>query len=364
VYTTQVDHDFESGSGSNSDASIGEKAFAVPRKGDVNGTFTASAVPGSDGIGRIIGESPALSAVRSQIAKIAATLSNVLITGESGTGKELVARSIHAASPRRGRRFVPINCGAIPGALMESQLFGHLRGAFTSALQASPGLFVAANQGTLFLDEIGELPLLLQVKLLRVIEEREVWAVGGTKPVPVDVRIVASTNRNLRQEVDEGRFRADLFYRLNVIHITPPPLRECRADIPVLVEHFLRKLNARLSTKYLGVDRDAMTILMNHRWKGNVRELEHVLERAMVLGEGDVITPDHLPEELAGAQNAARKLESLKESTQRFERQHILDMLARTGDDKKKASRILGISLASLYRKLGVALIGALPSQN
>src|SRR5262249_14166885 len=202
---------------------------------------TAVAPPGVEEI--LIGESSSMRAVRDQILRCAPTPSNVLITGESGTGKELVARSIHAASPRRDGPFVPVNCGAIPEALLESQLFGHVRGAFTSAVHANPGLFAAADGGTLFLDEIVELPFPLQVKLLRVIEERRVWAVGATKPLPVDVRIVASTNADLHREIESGRFRADLFYRLNVVRFWLPPLRERRTDIPRLADHFLRRLN-------------------------------------------------------------------------------------------------------------------------
>ena len=193
-----------------------------------------------------------LRLVREQIARCAPTPSNVLITGESGTGKELVARAIHAASPRRHRRLVAVNCGAIPDSLLESQLFGHVRGAFTSAVQANPGLFVAAHGGTLFLDEIAELPVSLQAKLLRVIEEKQVWAVGATRPQPVDVRIIASTNRDLAGEIDAGRFRADLFYRLNVVHVMLPPLRERREDIPLLVDHFIRRLNVKLQRRVLG----------------------------------------------------------------------------------------------------------------
>ncbi len=300
----------------------------------------------------ILGDNPAVHTVRDQITRIARTSSNVLITGESGTGKELIARAIHAASARRERPFVPINCGAIPETLLESQLFGHVKGAFTSAVQASPGLFVVANNGTLFLDEIGELPLSLQVKLLRVIEEKEIWAVGGTKPLRVDVRIIASTNRDLPKEVEAGRFREDLFYRLNVVHIALPPLRDRRTDIPLLVDHFIHKLNAKLATRYLGVNREALQVLMNHHWKGNVRELENVLECAMILGEGDMISLQHLPKGLVTAKAELFKIETLKEAMQRSERQHILEVLALTQYDKKEAAKRLGISLASLYRKL------------
>jgi len=301
---------------------------------------------------RLLGESAAMRSVRAQVAKISSTPSNVLITGESGTGKEIVARAIHAASPRHAQAFVPINCGAIPEALLESQLFGHVRGAFTSAVQASPGLFAAADRGTIYLDEIGDLPLHMQVKLLRVIEEKIVWAVGSTKPVLVDARIIASTNRDFVKEIEDGRFRKDLFYRLNVVHIALPPLRERREDIALLVEHFVRALNLKLSTKFLGVDPEALSVLMNHPWKGNVRELEHVLESAMILGEGDAISLPDLPDYLVTASEELAVSDVLRDVTRRFERQHIMAVLTQTQFDKKEAARRLGISLASLYRKL------------
>jgi transcriptional regulator with PAS, ATPase and Fis domain len=301
----------------------------------------------------LLGESAAMCGVRAQVAKISPTPSNVLITGESGTGKEIVARAIHAASPRRVQAFVPINCGAIPEALLESQLFGHVRGAFTTAVQASPGLFAAADRGTIYLDEIGDLPLHMQVKLLRVIEEKNVWAVGSTRPVLVDARIIASTNRDLVKEIEGGRFREDLFYRLNVVHIALPPLRERREDIGLLVEHFVHALNLKLSTSFLGVDQEALSVLMNHPWKGNVRELEHVLESAMILGEGDVISLPDLPDYLVTATGELAASDALRDVTRRFERQHILAVLTQTQFDKKEAARRLGISLASLYRKIG-----------
>jgi DNA-binding NtrC family response regulator len=303
---------------------------------------------------RLVGESPAIVAVRAQIARCAATPSNVLITGESGVGKELVAGAIHAASPRRERPFIAVNCGAIPELLIESQLFGHVRGAFTTALQANPGLFVAANGGTLFLDEIGELPFVLQVKLLRVIEDRQVWPVGATKPIPIDVRIIASTNRDLPREVDAGRFREDLFYRLDVVHITLPPLRERRSDIPLLVEHLLHRLNAKLDTAFFSVESEALRALVLQPWRGNVRELENVLERAMVFGGGDTVTLQHLAMD-SPAPIAPPSARALREAIRQFESQHVRDVLAAARFDKREAARILEISLASLYRKLGEA---------
>jgi len=298
----------------------------------------------------LVGESDAIRALREQILLAARTPSNVLITGESGVGKELVARAVHAEGTRHDAAFVAVNCGAIPENLLESQLFGHVRGAFTTAVQANQGLFVAASQGTLFLDEIGEMPLPLQVKLLRVIEDKSVLPVGGTKPTPVDTRIIASTNRDLEHEVEAGRFREDLFYRLNVVHLIVPPLRDRRGDIPVLVDHLLSRLNAKLGTRCLGVERDALWSLIGRPWKGNVRELENVLERAIVLGGSDLISLRDLAAEPVTAQGGTPQ--DLRGAVRRFERQHLMDVLAATQSDKRKAARVLGISLASLYRKL------------
>src|SRR2546426_3362378 len=307
----------------------------------------------------LLGDSALMRAVRTQVARAGPAASNVLITGESGTGKELVARAIHAASPRRGQPSVPINCGAIPEALLESQLFGHVKGAFTSAVQASCGLFVAADRGTVFLDEIGEMPLHLQVKLLRVIEEKQVWAVGSTKPVRVDIRIIASTNRDLAKEVEAGRFRCDLFYRLNVVHIALPLLREHREDIPLLADHFIREFNLKLGRQVRGIDRDALRALTTYPWKGNVRELEHVIESAMILSDGEILTVGDLPRCVVG--ESVPRNESLRELNRQSEREHIMAVLAQTQFDKRKTARILGISLASLYRKLGERRIGNSP---
>ena len=301
-------------------------------------------------------------AVRAQVAKIGPAASNVLITGESGTGKELVARAIHAASPRRGQPFVPINCGAIPESLLESELFGHMKGAFTSAVQASPGLFAAADPGTVFLDEIGEMPVHMQVKLLRVIEEKQVWAVGSTKPLRVDIRVIASTNRDLDKEVEAGRFRGDLFYRLNVVHIALPPLREHREDIPLLADHFIREFNLKLGRQVQGIDRDALRALIAYPWKGNVRELEHVIESAMILSDCEILTVGDLPRCVVG--ESVPRNDSLRELNRQSEREHIMTVLAQTQFDKREAARILGISLASLYRKLGERRISAPPLQN
>jgi two-component system response regulator PilR (NtrC family) len=298
----------------------------------------------------LVGESDAIRSLREQITLAARTPSNVLITGESGVGKELVARAVHDEGARHDEAFVAINCGAIPEALLESQLLGHVRGAFTTAVQANQGLFVAASQGSMFLDEIGELPLPLQVKLLRVIEDKCVLPVGGTKALPVDTRIIASTNRDLEREVEAGRFREDLFYRLNVVHLVVPPLRERRGDIPVLVDHLVDRLNTKLGTHCLGVERDALWSLIGRPWKGNVRELENILERAIVLGGNDLISLRDLSMEPASSQGVPPR--DLRGAVRRFERQHLKEVLAATQSDKRRAARMLGISLASLYRKL------------
>ena len=303
----------------------------------------------------LVGQSRAMHALRAQIARCAPTPSNVLISGESGTGKELVARAVHAASSRRSGPFVPVNCGAIPDSLLESQLFGHVRGAFTNAVQANPGLFVAAHGGTLYLDEVAEMPCALQVKLLRVIEEKRVWAVGATRPLAVDVRIVASTNRDLAREVQAERFRTDFFYRLEVVHLRLPPLRERRDDIPLLANHLVRRLNAKLDRAVRGIEPDALALLVNHGWNGNVRELENVLERAMILGDGERIRRGDLSWELGVEESAnGGGPTDLREAVRQFESQHIRDVLAQTRADKREAARLLGISLASLYRKLNV----------
>jgi transcriptional regulator with PAS, ATPase and Fis domain len=301
----------------------------------------------------LIGDSPAMAIVHQQIRDAAVTASSVLITGESGTGKELVARAIHAASARRDSPLVAVNCAAIPEHLFESQLFGHTRGAFTGAIQANRGLLVAANHGTAFLDEIGELSLSLQAKLLRVIEAGEVLPVGATKPVSLDLRIISSTNRMLFRDVVAGRFRQDLFYRLKVLHVRLPALREHSEDIPLLVEHLIRRLNVKLSTRVVGIAAEALRILMGYVWKGNVRELEHVLESAMVAGKVGMITPQWLPVDLRPPFGDRPATGTLKEAVRSFERQRILHALILTNYDKKEAARRLGLSLTSLYRKLG-----------
>ncbi len=302
---------------------------------------------------RLVGRSPAMQEVLGLIEKVAPTNATVLLTGESGTGKEVVARLIHAHSAQKDNVFLPINCGAIPETLLESQLFGHTKGAFTGATGSQEGLFQRARGGTIFLDEIGEMPLSLQVKLLRVIEEKEVLPLGATNPLKVDVRILAATNRNLKQEVEKGQFREDLYYRLNVIGLSLPPLRDRREDIPLLVEYLVQRNNRELKEAYNGVDNQAMKLLMSLPWRGNVRELDNVLERAMILGGGEWISVADLPRgEASSAPPRAPTGENLKEAVRAYERSHIENVLNRMDGDKKAAAELLGLSLSSLYRKL------------
>ena len=302
---------------------------------------------------RLVGRSPAMQEVLGLIEKVAPTNATVLLTGESGTGKEVVARLIHAHSAQKDNVFLPINCGAIPETLLESQLFGHTKGTFTGATGSQEGLFQRARGGTIFLDEIGEMPLSLQVKLLRVIEEKEVLPLGATNPLKVDVRILAATNRNLKQEVEKGQFREDLYYRLNVIGLSLPPLRDRREDIPLLVEYLVQRNNRELKKAYNGVDNQAMKLLMSLPWRGNVRELDNVLERAMILGGGEWISVADLPRgEASSAPPRAPTGENLKEAVRAYERSHIENVLNRMDGDKRAAAELLGLSLSSLYRKL------------
>jgi transcriptional regulator with PAS, ATPase and Fis domain len=305
-------------------------------------------------IDNMIGESAAMKSIMGRIHKVAPTNSTVLITGESGTGKEVVARAIHRESSRRDNIFLPINCGAIPDALLESQLFGHTKGSFTGAVTAQEGLFQRARGGTIFLDEVGELPIALQVKLLRALEEREILPVGGQAPVRIDVRIIAATNRDLARCCQDGTFREDLYYRLNVFGIEIPPLRDRREDIPALVEFLVRRHNTDMNRRFRGVDNAAMKALMRMPWKGNIRELDNVIEHAMIVGDGEWITTGDLPGRISvgvPAEDGAVG-DELKAAVQFYERGHIANVLQRCEGDKKKAAELLGISLSSLYRKI------------
>jgi two-component system response regulator AtoC len=291
------------------------------------------------------------------IEKVAEHKTTVLLVGESGTGKELVARALHARSPRAQKPFVAVNCGAIPAGLLESELFGHKRGAFTDATSDKRGLFEEAHGGTLFLDEIGELPLPLQVKLLRALQEGSVRRLGDTRDVQVDVRVVAATLRDLALEVKEGRFREDLYYRLEVLTLVVPPLRDRREDLPLLVEHFLAKTNARLGTKVRGVDPRAMRLLLDYPWPGNVRELENLIERAVVLAEGDLLGEQDLPDRLRAAhdpiaQTLAAGEISIKKTTRVVEETLIRRALERTRGNRTAAARLLEISHRALLYKL------------
>ena len=303
----------------------------------------------------ILGKSRPMQEVFDLIRRVADSPSNVLITGASGTGKELVAKAIHYNSDRRESPFVPINCAAIPEQLLESELFGHMRGAFTDAKADRLGLFEEAQKGTLFLDEISELPLMLQAKLLRAIQEREIRRVGSTKSVTVDVRIIAATNLNLAEEVKDKHFREDLFYRLNVIEIRLPPLRERRDDIPLLVDSFLRKC-AKANRKPLeGISESALALLIDYPWPGNVRELENVIERAVTLARGEKIMPEDLPSAVQGSRGDRKVLDDAAERTlplQEVEWEYIKKILEKTGGNKYQAAQTLGIDRKTLYRKL------------
>ena len=300
----------------------------------------------------LVGRGPAMEAVKALIAKVGPTRSNVLITGESGTGKELVARALHTPGPEAEAPFLAINCAAIPHDLLENQLFGHVRGAYTGADRDHAGLFVAAGRGTVFLDEIGELSLATQAKLLRAIETKEVLPVGATRPVPFAARVVAATNKDLPAEVAAGTFRADLYYRLNVVTIHSPPLRERPGDIPDLVAALLARHARRLGRRVDGVDNATMRILMAAPWRGNIRELDNALERAVILGDGPILTPDDFPAELGPAATGPENCDRLDDAIARFERHHIRQVLAQSGNDKREAARRLGLGLSTLYRKL------------
>jgi DNA-binding NtrC family response regulator len=302
--------------------------------------------------GTIIGKSPTMQRVLELVRKVAPTQSTVLLTGESGTGKELIARAIHRQGLNPDARFLAVNCAAIPQDLLENQLFGHRKGAFTGAERDQAGMFIYAGAGTLFLDEIGELTTATQAKLLRAIEQKEIQPVGANEPVQVNARILAATNKDLLKEVERGHFREDLYYRLNVVAIALPPLREHREDIPDLVEFLLDRHTRILSKHIRGVTHTTMQLLCACPWKGNVRELDNVLQRAVILGEGPLITPIDLPPDLAPLASDPGLVDDLGEAVKRFERQHI-ERILRQDPDKKEAANRLGMSLSSLYRKIG-----------
>ena len=308
----------------------------------------------------VIGLSESLVEVYRVIDRVADTTCTILITGESGTGKELVARAVHRASPRVSKAFVAVNCGAIPEALLESELFGHARGAFTGAHANKVGRIALAEGGTLFLDEIGEMPMSLQVKLLRVLQAREYSPVGDNRTLKADVRIVAATNVNLEQAVQAGTFREDLYYRLNVIHLNVPALRERPEDVPLLVQHFLKKAKERVGrTTIGGVSRAAAQILADYQWPGNVRELENTVERAVLLCQSALIEPKDLPQRLCGLGVEKRMSPrlpdlglDLRNAVESFENQLIRQALERTKWNKKQAASLLGLNRTTLVEML------------
>jgi DNA-binding NtrC family response regulator len=304
---------------------------------------------------QILGKSKPMRDVFDLIRRVADSLTNVLITGESGTGKELVAKAIHYNSDRRDAPFVPVNCAAIPDLLLESELFGHIKGAFTDAKADKRGLFEEAQKGTLFRDELSELPLMLQAKLLRAIQEREIRRVGATRSMPVDVRIIAATNVNLAEAVKAKQFREDLYYRLNVIEVHLPPLRERKEDIPLLVEAFLRRCGETGRKGIKGMTESALALLIDYQWPGNVRELENVIERAVTLTLQDKIVPEDLPPTIQGLRGDRHVIDEAAERTRSLgevEQDYILRIMDKTGGNKYQAAQILGIDRKTLYRKL------------
>jgi len=300
----------------------------------------------------IIGKSDSIEKVFRVMEKVARTDSSVLITGESGTGKELVARAIHFSSERANKRFLPINCGALPENLLESELFGYKRGAFTGASQDKVGLLKAADKGTIFFDEIGDMPPALQVKLLRALQERECYPLGSNEPVSFDVRVLCATNKDLEKESQDGRFREELLYRINVITIKLPPLRERKDDIALLANHFLRKYEKPLGRSAMRFSKGAMRVLIGYGWPGNVRELENAVERAAILAETDVIHAHDLPEKLQSVTIPTAAAEVTGMTLEELEREHMKRVLNEVGGDKVKAAQVLGIHLSTLYRKV------------
>ena len=306
----------------------------------------------------IVGESAAMKAVMELVEKVAQLDSTVLITGESGTGKELIARAIHLKSRRRGGPFVTVNCAAIPENLLESELFGHERGSFTGAFSQRIGKFELANKGTILLDEIGDMSISIQAKLLRVLEQREIERIGGKRPIAVDVRVIASTNKDLKKGISEKRFREDLFFRLNVFPIMLPPLRERKEDIPILIEHFINDAGKRLGISTEGISKEAMELLLDYNFPGNVRELKNIIERAIILAQDEkIITSRHISFAMGGLKGVPKsegieRCISLAEAKDMLERQLILDALKKTDGVQTEAARLLGLSPKNLWKKI------------
>jgi DNA-binding NtrC family response regulator len=349
--------------------SLGRRKLAGLRR---DGGAEPASPTGPAGGPALVGHSPAIIDVMKTLARVAPSQATVLVFGETGTGKELVARTLHHFSARSDQRFVAVNCSALAEGLLESELFGHVRGAFTGAATARPGLFREADHGTLFLDEIGDISPALQARLLRALQEHEIVPVGSETAVRVDVRVLAATHRDLPDLVRQGRFREDLFYRLNVVTLTLPPLRARRQDIPLLIDHFLRELTSRHGRGPVAVDPEAQRRLLAYEWPGNIRELQNVLERAMLLAEQDVIGPEHLTPMVRGAADAAPdaplalpaaaggdagapadagvddRLQSLEE----VDRRHVLQVLTALRGNRDETSRLLGISRRTLSRMI------------
>lgn len=303
----------------------------------------------------IIGQSDVISDIKNMARRVAKSVSTVLITGESGTGKELFAHAIHEASKRRKRPFIKVNCAAIPDNLLESELFGYVEGAFTGAKKGGkPGKFELADRGTIFLDEIGDMPLLMQAKLLRVLQEREIERIGSLEPIIIDVRVIAATNQNLEELVAKGKFREDLYYRLNIIEINVPPLRERTQDIPLLVNFLISKLNAKLHKQIDGISKEAMDLLQQYNWPGNVRELENILELAINMTEGTHLYVEDFPcvSRKIDDNNKHSEKPALSDILAQTERQILKDTLKHTKGDKKAAAKVLAIHPSALYRKL------------
>jgi DNA-binding NtrC family response regulator len=344
----------------NMSALLGTIGKAVERRRQIeeSESLTETLMRRAGGEGRIIGESPQMRELMALVAKVAPTDTPVLIRGESGTGKELIANALHQSSPRRKRRFVAINCASIPETLLESELFGHEKGAFTGADKTKPGLIELADGGTLFLDEIGELPLSLQAKLLRALQEREIQRVGAVRAIPVDFRLVAATNRDLQAAMSAREFRQDLYFRLNVITLDLPPLRAREGDLTLLVEHFLERARRALRRPALSISPEALAALGRHGYPGNIRELQNVMERMTVLCDGDRIELKDVPAEIRGnaaggaARDAERAAVEYKDAKDRFERDYLVRMVDAAKGNISEAARLSGISRRHFYEKM------------
>ncbi|MBM4284165.1 MAG: sigma-54-dependent Fis family transcriptional regulator [Deltaproteobacteria bacterium] len=329
-----------------------ERALDLALERRLQSSAPAPEDPDPKGLDSIVGQSPAMQKVFAKIRRAAPSDSTVLLTGESGTGKELAARAIHRLSPRAHREFVPVDCSALVETLLESELFGHVKGSFTGAHQTKHGLFELANHGTFFFDEISNLSLNIQAKLLRVIQEREFMKVGSQKRIRLDIRIIASSNRDLKAAIKEGAFREDLYYRLSVVPIHLPPLREREGDIPLLIQHFLRKYSQKAHREVAGVSPEALKVLSAYHWPGNVRELEHTIERILILEDGEFIQPEHLPSFISQRQAEFQVFTDSGLTLEELEKRYIQFVLRRTRGRRQEAARILGINRKTLGHKI------------